>query len=126
METTNFSEHPMGSSTNVPASTQKKLIERFTLGEDGKSLMVSGTVEDPLYLAQPGQWTGQLEYVPACRTRTRSATSRSRADSSPTDCGRVARIRVGHRADRIRCLKNARTPITDLWQDTQVNLRQLD
>ena len=64
VETTNFSEHPMGSSTNVPASTQKKLIERFTLGEDGKSLMVSGTVEDPLYLAQPGQWTGRLEYRP--------------------------------------------------------------
>jgi hypothetical protein len=64
VETTNFSEHPMGSSTNVPASPQKKLIERFTLGEDGKSLMVSGTVEDPVYLAQPGEWTGRLEYRP--------------------------------------------------------------
>ena len=64
VETTNFSEHPMGSSTNVPASPRKKLTERFTLGEDGKSLMVSGTVEDPLYLAQPGEWTGRLEYRP--------------------------------------------------------------
>ena len=64
METTNFSEHPMGSSTNVPGSTQKKLTERFNLGEDGKSLMVSGTVEDPVYLAQPGQWTLRLEYRP--------------------------------------------------------------
>jgi hypothetical protein len=64
VETTNFSEHPMGTSTNVPGSTQKKVTERFSLSEDGKNLVYSGTVEDPLYLAQPGQWTGRLEYRP--------------------------------------------------------------
>ena len=64
VETTNFREHPMGTSTNVPGSTQKKVTERFTLSEDGKGLQYSGTVEDPLYLASPGTWSGRLEYRP--------------------------------------------------------------
>jgi hypothetical protein len=64
VETTNFSEHPMGSSTTVPGSTQKKVIERFSLSEDGKTLINSGTVEDPVYLSAPGQWSGRLEYRP--------------------------------------------------------------
>jgi len=64
VETTNFREHPMGSSTGVPGSTQKKVTERFTLSDDGKSLLYSGTVEDPLYLPAPGQWSGRLEYRP--------------------------------------------------------------
>ena len=64
VETTNFTDHPMGLSTGVPSSSQKKLIERFALNEDGKSLTYSGTVEDPVYLTQPGQWSGRLEYRP--------------------------------------------------------------
>jgi hypothetical protein len=65
VETTNFTEHPMGLSTSLPSSTQKKLVERFSLGPDGKTLAYSGTVEDPVYLAKPVQWTGQWEYRPA-------------------------------------------------------------
>ena len=64
VETTNFREHAMGTSTNVPGSTQKKVTERFGISDDGRSLIYSGTVEDPPYLAQPGQWSGRLEYRP--------------------------------------------------------------
>jgi hypothetical protein len=64
VETTNFKEHPQGLSTSLPSSTQKKLTERFALGEDGKSLVYSGTIEDPVYLAQPAQWSGKWEYRP--------------------------------------------------------------
>lgn len=64
VETTNFSEHAMGTATNIPASTQKKMIERFSVSEDGKGLLYSGTVEDPVYLAAPGEWSGRLEYRP--------------------------------------------------------------
>jgi hypothetical protein len=64
VETTNFKEHPMGLSTSLPSSTQKKLIERFELSPDGKTLIYSGTVEDPVYLARPIQWTGKWEYRP--------------------------------------------------------------
>ena len=64
VETTNFTEHPMGLSTGVPSSPQKKLTERFTLSDDGKTLLYSGTVEDPVYLTQPAQWSGRLQYRP--------------------------------------------------------------
>jgi hypothetical protein len=64
VETTNFKEHPSGLSTTLPSSTQKKLIERFELGEDGKTLKYSGTVEDPVYLAAPGQFSATFEYRP--------------------------------------------------------------
>jgi hypothetical protein len=64
VETTNFQDHGMGTSTSVPGSVQKKVTERFALSEDGKQLLYSGTVEDPLYLAQPGTWSGRLEYRP--------------------------------------------------------------
>jgi hypothetical protein len=64
VETTNFKEHPMGTSTAVPGSTQKKVTERFSVSDDGKYLMYSGTVEDPVYLAQPSQWSGKMEFRP--------------------------------------------------------------
>lgn len=63
-ETTNFKEHPMGLSMSIPGSAQKRLTERFGLSEDGKSLVYSGTIEDPVYLAQPVQWSGKWEYRP--------------------------------------------------------------
>jgi hypothetical protein len=64
VETTNFKEHPMGLSTSLPSSTQKRLTERFRVSPDGKSLIYSGVVEDPVYLAKPVEWTGQWMYRP--------------------------------------------------------------
>ncbi|HET9217188.1 MAG TPA: DUF6152 family protein [Terriglobia bacterium] len=64
VETVNFREHPMGLSTSLPSSTQKRLIERFSLSPDGKALIYSGSVEDPVYLAKPIEWTGRWEYRP--------------------------------------------------------------
>ena len=37
----------------MPSSTPKKLIERYELSADGKSLLYPGTVEDPVYLTAP-------------------------------------------------------------------------
>jgi len=64
VETTNFKEHPMGLSTSLPSSAQKRVTERFALSPDGKNLVYSGTVEDPVYLARPIEWTGNWEYRP--------------------------------------------------------------
>ena len=64
VETANFKEHPMGLSTSLPSSTQKRVTERFALSPDGKNLVYSGTVEDPVYLARPIDWTGTWEYRP--------------------------------------------------------------
>ncbi|PYS47059.1 MAG: hypothetical protein DMG13_28785 [Acidobacteria bacterium] len=64
VETTNFKEHPMGLSTSLPSSTRKRLTERFGLSQDGKSLIYSGVIEDPVYLARPVEWSGQWLYRP--------------------------------------------------------------
>ena len=64
VETTNFKEHPMGLSTSLPSSTGKHLTERFGLSQDGKSLIYSGVIEDPVYLSKPVEWAGQWMYRP--------------------------------------------------------------
>jgi hypothetical protein len=57
----------MGLSLSMPSSTQKKLTERFALSEDGKTLIYSGTLEDPVYLAKPVEWSGKWEYRPTMK-----------------------------------------------------------
>jgi len=64
VETTNFRAHPSGLGMTLPSSTQKKLVERFALGEDGRTLEYSGTVEDPVYLSAPGAFSATWEYRP--------------------------------------------------------------
>lgn len=64
VDTTNFKDHPMGNSTSLPGSTQKHLVEKFALSEDAKSLDYSGTLEDPVYLNAPVQFSGKWEYRP--------------------------------------------------------------
>jgi uncharacterized protein DUF6152 len=63
-ETTNFRDHPMGSTPTFPSSAQKRLTERFRLGDDRKSLTYSGVIEDPVYLSRPVEWSGRWEYRP--------------------------------------------------------------
>jgi hypothetical protein len=64
VETTNFKDNAMGLSMALPGSTQKRLTERFALGDDRKSLIYSGAMEDAVYLSQPVTWTSKLEYRP--------------------------------------------------------------
>jgi len=54
----------MGFSNSLPSSTRKRLTERFGLSQDGKSLIYSGVMEDPEYLAKPVEWSGQWLYRP--------------------------------------------------------------
>ena len=65
VETANFKDNAMGLSMALPGSTQKKLTERLALGDDRKSLVYSGVLEDPVYLSQPVQWSSKLEYRPS-------------------------------------------------------------
>ncbi len=67
VDTANFTEHANGLSLSMPASARKRLTERFVVSEDGKALIYSGVVEDPVYLAQPVQWSGKWEYRPNMR-----------------------------------------------------------
>lgn len=44
---------PNGNGTDIPSSTQKELIERYTVNEDGSVLTAEYTVTDPAYLTEP-------------------------------------------------------------------------
>jgi hypothetical protein len=65
IDTTNFKEHAMGLTMSLPSSTQKHLVERLRLAQDGKGLIYSGVIEDPVYLAKPVEWSGQWMYRPS-------------------------------------------------------------
>jgi hypothetical protein len=65
VDSANYDAHPMGLSTSLPGSTRKHLVERFELGEDGRTLVYSGVIEDPVYLSEPVEWSGEWLYRPA-------------------------------------------------------------
>jgi hypothetical protein len=64
VDTANFRDHANGLSMSLPGSTRKHLTERFRVGPDGKSLIYSGVMEDPVYLSGPVEWSGQWLYRP--------------------------------------------------------------
>jgi hypothetical protein len=51
---------PLGSGTDIPSSEQKTLAERFSLGEDGLTLVYEYVLQDPMYLSAP--YEGRLEF----------------------------------------------------------------
>ena len=53
VETTNFLPDPWGLHAGIDSSDQKRLLERFSLSDAGKSLRILMTVTDPVYLAEP-------------------------------------------------------------------------
>ncbi len=69
VESTGFPDHAAGlasdwddngSGANVPASAQKRLVERYTVSEDGLILVLDYTLEDPVYLAGP--YTARIQW----------------------------------------------------------------
>jgi hypothetical protein len=44
---------PNGNGADIPSSAQKKLVERYTVNEDGSVLTLEYTVTDPIYLSEP-------------------------------------------------------------------------
>jgi len=67
VDTTHFAYHGMGHgggngiAPNLPSSTQKHLVERFTLSDDSKSLRYQYELTDPVFLATAR--TGSVEWV---------------------------------------------------------------
>ncbi|HTR01228.1 MAG TPA: DUF6152 family protein [Candidatus Acidoferrum sp.] len=64
VDSTNFAPNPIGLTTSLPSGTGKHLTEKYEVGPDGKSLVYSGKIEDPEFLAAPVEWSGTLEYRP--------------------------------------------------------------
>jgi len=53
VETSNFTENPLGITAGLPSSNGKHLVERFALNADGQSLIYTFELTDPIYLAEP-------------------------------------------------------------------------
>jgi Family of unknown function (DUF6152) len=61
VETANFADEVWAT---LPSGRGKRLIERFAVGDDGKSMRYSFVLDDPEYLAQPVNGNGELSYRP--------------------------------------------------------------
>ena len=53
VDTSNFTANPNGITDGFPSSSEKHLVERFTVAEDRQSLIYSFELTDPVYLAEP-------------------------------------------------------------------------
>jgi hypothetical protein len=61
VDTARFADHRSPYQTGVPSGAQKRVVERYSLSEDGRSLRVEFTLEDPEYLAEP--FRGTVEWI---------------------------------------------------------------
>lgn len=64
VDTTLFTNNPVGVRPGVPSGAGKHVVERFTLSEDGTRLFIDFTVEDPEYLAEPMTVNMEWDYTP--------------------------------------------------------------
>jgi hypothetical protein len=64
VETANFSAQPEGYAFDLPSSTARRVVERFSLSADRKHLEYEATVEDPEYFAAPVTHRSQWDYRP--------------------------------------------------------------
>lgn len=64
IETTGFSPETWGIGPGLDSSAQKKIIERYQLADEGRSLHLHMTVTDPVYLAKPYERDYSWVHVP--------------------------------------------------------------
>lgn len=64
IETTGFSRETWGIGPGLDSSEQKKVIERYSLADQGRMLKLHLTVTDPVYLAKPYEHDYQWVHVP--------------------------------------------------------------
>ncbi len=64
IETTNFTDNPIGNIFSIGSGGGKKLIERISLNTDGSTATYSFTLTDPEYLAQSVKASYQWDYRP--------------------------------------------------------------
>jgi hypothetical protein len=54
----------MGAGADVPSSEQKTVVERFSVSEDGLTLIYDYTVDDPVYLTEPFSHRVEMARLP--------------------------------------------------------------
>jgi hypothetical protein len=70
VETTNFADHRAPYQIGVPSGAQKRVVEHYTLIEDGTRIAVEFEVEDPEYMTSPIRHARELIYSPHIATST--------------------------------------------------------
>lgn len=68
VETTNFADHRAPYQIGVPSGAQKRVVERYTLIEDGTRIAAEFVVEDPEYMTTPLRHARELIYSPHIAT----------------------------------------------------------
>jgi len=64
VDTIGLAEHRDGNGTGIPSSTQRHVVERYSISEDGTRAIVDVVVTDPVYLAEPFRGRTEMTYVP--------------------------------------------------------------
>ena len=64
VETTQLAEHRSALIDGAPMGTNRRVVERFSLSEDGRRLSIDFVVEDPDYLAEPFAGDMEWDYAP--------------------------------------------------------------
>jgi hypothetical protein len=64
VETTNFADAEWGTARGIPSGAGKRVVERYRLTDDGETLTVDFTIEDPEYLNEPYSGSELWRYAP--------------------------------------------------------------
>ena len=64
VDTKNFADHRSPYQNGIPSGSQKHVVERYTLTEDGTQMVVEFMLEDPEYILEPMTHTRELIYSP--------------------------------------------------------------
>jgi len=57
VETSNVADHGAGTGYGRPAGSDKRVMERFQLSDDGTQMSYDGVLESPEYLMKPVTWS---------------------------------------------------------------------
>jgi hypothetical protein len=73
VDTRNFADHRSPYQNGIPSGSQKHVVERFRLNDDGTGMNVEFMLEDPEFIAAPMTYSRELVFTPD-------------ADMSPFNC----------------------------------------
>jgi hypothetical protein len=64
VETTNFADNAWGTARGIPSGRGKRVVERYRLADDGATMAIEFSLEDPEYLTAPVTGSDQWRYAP--------------------------------------------------------------
>ena len=64
VDTVGLAEHRDGNGSGIASSTERHVVERYALSDDGTRAIVDIEVTDPVYLAEPFRGRTEMIYVP--------------------------------------------------------------